>query len=45
MAAHMAHQAMEAALVARATHEEAIAAGVAAHATTLGGGETTHMLD
>ncbi len=45
MAAHMAQHAMEAALAARATHEEAIAAGVAAQATTLGGGETPQMLD
>ena len=38
MAAHMAQQAMEAALAAGATQEQAIAAGVAAHATALGGG-------
>ena len=44
MAAHMAQKAMEAALAAGATHEEAIAAGVAAQLTTLEGGETSQML-
>ena len=45
MAAHMDQQAMAAALAVVATNEEAIAAGVAAHASALGAGETAQMLD
>ena len=45
MAAHMGQQAMAAVLPAGATNEEAIAAGVEAHATALEARGTTQMLD
>ena len=44
MTAHLAHQAMEAALAARATHDEAIAAGHAVMEATTGADSSAHML-
>ena len=45
MAAHIAQQAMATTLAARATNEEALAAGVAAEAAALGAGDIAQMLD
>lgn len=45
MAAHIAQQAMAAALAAGATNEEAIAIGAAARATSLGAGDSGQMKD
>ena len=45
MAAHLAHQAMAAALAAWATNEEAIAAGHAVIEATTGAGSSAHVLD
>jgi len=45
MAAHLAQQAMAAALAAEATNEEAIAVGQAAMEEATGAGSSTHMLD
>ena len=45
MAAHIGQQGMATTLAARAKNEEAIVAGVAAHATALGAGDTVHMHD
>ncbi len=45
MAAHIAQQAMAAALAAGATHEEAIAEGAAAQAAALGAGDSAQMKD
>ncbi len=45
MAAHLAQQAMAAALAARATHDDAIAAGQAAMDAAKGADGTAHMLD
>ena len=45
MAAHLAQQAMAAALAARATNEEALAAGHAAMEAATGAGSSAHMQD
>jgi hypothetical protein len=45
MAAHMGQHALATILAAGATNEEAIAAGVEAHATALEAGGTTQMLE
>ena len=45
MAAHMAQQAMAAALAAGATNEEVLAAGVTTQAAALGAGDSEQMLD
>jgi len=45
MAAHLAQQAMAAALAARATQDEAIAAGQAVMDATTGEGSSARMLD
>ena len=45
MAAHLAQQAMAAALAARATHDEAIVAGHAAMEAATGADSSARMLD
>ena len=45
MAAHLAHQAMAAALAAGATQDEAIAAGHAVMEAATGANGTAHMMD
>ncbi len=45
MAAYMGRQAMATTLATRATNEEAIDAGVAAHADALGAGDKGQMQD
>ena len=45
MAAHLAHPAMAAALAARATQDEAIAAGHVVMEAATGSDGTTHTLD
>ena len=45
MAAHIGQHAMSTTLAARATNEEAINAGVAAHTAALGAGDKVHVQD